>query len=348
MEIEQSINKHEMAASLASGSSSKSPVCDVDDAKVIDDREDGDSSHSDYSEDSDDSGDDSDVDDNSVTLQEILARELFGKQHCLHKPSKAAKRGFGTLEKLKRGDSRSKPIPKVASSSDLFTEEMMSAEEAHASFERFLIRKSRSMENLSEDIDPRPHRKGRAGCSTTSKSVKKPEECLKSLLAERGIGYKSVPASTLATQGFFVEMQNQNYADYTDEIAFAARRGDVVVLKAHVASGKTAQCCNRHKESIIHTICRKGHKNMLEYVMDVAGASIRICCDQFRTPLHDAAWTHEPNFEMIKIIIDACPDLLYVEDCRGHTPLAYVASPQYNQWCKFLEENVDCLSPVRI
>jgi hypothetical protein len=149
----------------------------------------------------------------------------------------------------------------------------------------------------------------------------------------------------LANQGFFVEMKHQNYSDYTDEVAFAARKGDLAALQSHISSGRTAQCCNRHNESIIHTICRRGHHDLLKYILNATDASVRICCDQFRTPLHDAAWTHEPNFGMIKMIIDACPDLLYVEDQRGHAPLAYVAGPHYEKWCKFLKENVDSLTP---
>ncbi|KAG7337314.1 ankyrin repeat domain protein [Nitzschia inconspicua] len=310
-----------------------------------DHRGDDDSSYSESTYDSDDSGE---FDDESVTLQDLLAKELFGKEHCLYNPSRAAKRGYGTLEKVKSPVSLSKTFPKVSSSSDLIAAEMMSTKEAHASFGRFLARMSRSMENLVIDAGfPKSGAKAAEDLSSDT-PVTKPEDYLKSLFAKRGIEYKTVSGPTLFTEGFFLEMKHKNYADYTNEVAFAARRGDMDSLKAHVASGKTAQCCNRHKESIIHTICRKGHFDMLQYVIQEAGVSIRICCDQYRTPLHDAAWTHEPNFKMIKMIIDACPDLLYVEDSRGHTPLAYVASPQHEQWCNFLKENLDCIYPTAI
>jgi ankyrin repeat protein len=179
---------------------------------------------------------------------------------------------------------------------------------------------------------------------------KKPEEYLKSLLAERGIWYKTHAASSLEEQGsFFVEMKHQNFADYTNEIAFAVRRGDLNVLKDHVRSGKTPQCCNRYKESIVHTICRRGHHELLEYILDETDASsLRLCCDQERTPLHDAAWSHKPNFDLIKLIIQKCPDLLYIEDKRGNTPLGYVGHQSWDDWCAFLKQNQDYLLPTRL
>jgi len=35
-------------------------------------------------------------------------------------------------------------------------------------------------------------------------------------------------------------------------------------------------------------------------------------------------------------LLDACPDLLYIRDCRGSTPLQYVPAAVQADWCRFL------------
>jgi ankyrin repeat protein len=61
--------------------------------------------------------------------------------------------------------------------------------------------------------------------------------------------------------------------------------------------------------------------------------------DYGRTPLHDAAWTDQPNFEIVQQLLENSPDLLLVKDKRGYSPLAYVPSQQRAEWCRFLEEH---------
>ncbi|KAL3920246.1 MAG: hypothetical protein SGILL_003356 [Bacillariaceae sp.] len=293
---------------------------------------------------------------NETEIIDMLANELFQRKDCLELPSKAAKKGYRTASSKtsKRNSSGPKRKSRSSSSSDLMAaaQQQPMAVEAQESFQKFLARKSRSMENLvGADVTAMPpapltrRERSTSNASSSETSQPKPQDCLKSLLTVKGRRYKTIPVSALSGTGFFVELQEENYSDYTNEVAFAARRGDLEVLKHHVRSGKTALCCNRHKESIIHTMCRKGFSEMLKYSLEEGGASIRIYCDQERTPLHDAAWTHKPNFEIVKTILSECPDLLYLEDNRGHTPLDYVAISQWADWCKFLMKNKDLLVP---
>lgn len=171
----------------------------------------------------------------------------------------------------------------------------------------------------------------------------KPDDYLRSLLHEQGI--IATPVSWDSLDGFFIEMRAENFSAYDNVIANAARKGDVDAFRAHVKAGKTLLCCNKFKESVMHTICRRGHTEILRYALHEAGTPIRVCDEQGRTPLHDAAWTHEPNFDVVKLILKECPDLLFVKDGRGFTPLTYAIKSCWKKWCEFLETNRDLLAP---
>ena len=170
-----------------------------------------------------------------------------------------------------------------------------------------------------------------------------PDEHLRVLLQERGIAMKSCKADSL--NDFFLEMNAESMAAYDNNVASAARNGDLDALRRHAEAGKPLLCCNKFKESILHIICRRGHDDLLRYVLHETDTPINIQDEQGRTILHDAAWTHKPNFELIRLILSACPDLLYIEDQRGFTPLAYVGKQLWKDWCDFLDRNQEILSP---
>jgi len=109
---------------------------------------------------------------------------------------------------------------------------------------------------------------------------------------------------------------------------------------------------NQFGESVIHTAARHGTADVLRFLLEEAGASAAVCCDSGRTPLHDACWTcrsrtsdHSKNdnldlsdhFPVIEILLDALPDLLYIKDQRGFTPLQYVPVNQWSAWHSFLD-----------
>jgi ankyrin repeat protein len=126
--------------------------------------------------------------------------------------------------------------------------------------------------------------------------------------------------------------------------------GDLDMMKEHERTGGTLQCCNKFHESILHTICRRGHVHLLKHILEkkeegTTKVSIRLRDDYGRTPLHDAAWTDKPNFELVTLLLQACPDLLLIADQRGFTPMAYVGRQRWEEWCVFLEQNKELLTP---
>lgn len=79
---------------------------------------------------------------------------------------------------------------------------------------------------------------------------------------------------------------------------------------------------------------------MLRVLLD-AGSSVQVSDDYGRTPLHDACWTPNPNFETISLLLEKDPWLLSIADCRGSTPLAYVRKAHWGVWIGFLGAIVD-------
>jgi hypothetical protein len=79
---------------------------------------------------------------------------------------------------------------------------------------------------------------------------------------------------------------------------------------------------------------------MLRVLLD-AGSSVQVSDDYGRTPLHDACWTPNPNFETISLLLEKDPWLLSIADCRGSTPLGYVRKAHWGVWIGFLGAIVD-------
>jgi len=175
----------------------------------------------------------------------------------------------------------------------------------------------------------------------------KPEAFLRQILRSASLDHKTV--SFLAIKDFFCEANEEGIAAYTIEVTKAVREQDIDKLRAHLESGKTLQCANRFGESIVHIACRRGSTKILEFLLNEAKVDCRVVCDYGRTSLHDACWTSKPNFVLVGLLLDRCPDLLYVTDKRGFTPLDYVRAGEHGAWCKFLaERGIDKLLPQEL
>jgi ankyrin repeat protein len=105
--------------------------------------------------------------------------------------------------------------------------------------------------------------------------------------------------------------------------------------------GTLFQCCNPFGESLIHMACRRGSFEVVEFFTKEANVDIK-CRDDFgRTPMHDACWTSNPNFELIELLVTLCPELLSLTDVRGHSPLQYIRREHWPLWLSFLEKHQD-------
>lgn len=98
--------------------------------------------------------------------------------------------------------------------------------------------------------------------------------------------------------------------------------------------------CNRFSESIVHMACRRSKREIIEFILD-HGADLEIIDDFGRTPLHDACWRPEPQFDVVTLICDRNLDLLRHSDARGSIPLNYVREEHWVQWCAFLFNQIE-------
>lgn len=149
--------------------------------------------------------------------------------------------------------------------------------------------------------------------------------------------------SSLQVKHFFLEYTDAQIDAYDNDIVRAVRMRNIDDLRAMHLSGKEMQCANRFGESILHIACRRGFVDVIRFLVDEAGLSVKVRDDYGRTVLHDACWTVNPNEELVEYLISKCPDLLFFNDKRGSAPLEYVRKEHWDTWLRFLSKRRDIL-----
>lgn len=161
-----------------------------------------------------------------------------------------------------------------------------------------------------------------------------PQTTLVSMLQEEG--YQAQPRKFSQITNYFLEYTEEHIAAYDQEVIKAIRSRNIPLLRALKAKGKTLQCANKYGESLVHMACRRGMTDVVRFLVLEANVSLRVKDDYGRTPLHDACWSAEPNFELMDFLIDQEADLLLIEDKRGHFPFSYARRTHWEGWNKFL------------
>jgi len=145
------------------------------------------------------------------------------------------------------------------------------------------------------------------------------------------------------------EDPKQNEIDaYGFEALDAVRQRDIAKLQQFHAEGKPLKCSNRFGESILHLACRKGFLDVVDFLVNEANVPVWVKDDFGRTPLSDACWTIEPNFDLMDVLLSKAPDLLLISDARGHTPLAYVRREHWEKWTEYLRSKEPELRPKKL
>jgi hypothetical protein len=249
----------------------------------------------------------------------------------IHSPSHVAKKS-----KIPRVASMSQ-LSKHVSGDQLLPGNTMSASSVAQLMRRMSSSKSApsltSMIEINADL-PVP---GRANGTN-------PDTYLLTILKDMGVDVHT--RSSLEFHDFFINPTDAHLAAYGSDVVMAVRQEDVDTLRAIHLSGRTLQCCNSFGEGIVHMACRHGSIKLVRFLVEEAGASLLVRDDYGRTPLHDAFWTLKPEIELVKMIISICPDLLFLKDKRGFTPLAYARRDHWGEWCEFLDKNRELLTPI--
>lgn len=176
---------------------------------------------------------------------------------------------------------------------------------------------------------------------------KNPEIYVKSVL-ESHLGFHLMIRPTLKLSSqlqpsvtsqstFFPPITEDCLNGYDMDIVSAVRDEDISTLRALHSTGRTMSCSNRFGESLLHMACRRGFTSIVKFLVEEAGVAIRITDDCGRTPLHDALWNRDCQFEIFDVLVNIDPALLLVSDKRGHTPFAYARKEKWETWINHIK-----------
>jgi hypothetical protein len=173
-----------------------------------------------------------------------------------------------------------------------------------------------------------------------------PHEYLIKILESKGTKVDVCPFDSLVN--FFHDPSPEEIASYKFDVLNAVRSNDLAALRKFHEEGRPLKCSNQFGESLLHLACRKQLIEVVDFFVNEAGVPLKVRDDFGRTPLHDACWTSKPNFKMVDLILSKCPDLLYISDKRGHTPLFYARQDHWEVWIQHLHKRIDLLLPKEL
>lgn len=174
------------------------------------------------------------------------------------------------------------------------------------------------------------------------KVVIRPADFVTSAFKANGVNISSLASETEAT---FLLPTQERIAAYKPDVLLTVRQNNLKELRELYAAGANLECCNKFGENLISLACRRGYTDIVEFLIKEAKVSLNVRDDYRRTPLHDACWTAEPNFEILDLLIREVPAHLILPDVRGFTPFDYVREEHWNKWVKFLWERKTMLRP---
>jgi hypothetical protein len=174
------------------------------------------------------------------------------------------------------------------------------------------------------------------------KVVIRPADFVMSAFKANGVNIAKLALETDAT---FILPTEERITAYKSDTLLAVRQDNLEKLRELHAAGANLECCNKFGENLISLACRRGYTDIVEFLVKEAKISLHVRDDYKRTPLHDACWTPEPNFEILDLLIREVPEHLILRDVRGFTPFDYVRANHWSKWVKFLWERKNRLRP---
>ena len=163
-----------------------------------------------------------------------------------------------------------------------------------------------------------------------------PQDFLVEILSSRGVN----PTPDIKPCDLYIQLSEENVKAFTMDKTTAIRADDVAALQRLHENGEMLLCSTKFGESILHIACRKGSINCVKYMVQELGLPVQLADDYNKNLFHDACWTSKPNFEIAKILLDSCPELLLMPDKRGFYPLQYVPKDNWAEWCGFLDQEI--------
>lgn len=164
---------------------------------------------------------------------------------------------------------------------------------------------------------------------------KSPQEYIMSTLESMGT---PVQIRNSLDETCFAAPTEEEIRSYSHDVIAAVRTQDVDKLRQFHESGRPLKCSNQFGESLLHMACRRGFLDVASFLINQADVTVKVRDDYGRTPMHDACWTCEPNFELLELLLRECPSLLFLKDRRGHAPLEYARREHWNSYVHFLSQ----------
>ena len=147
--------------------------------------------------------------------------------------------------------------------------------------------------------------------------------------------------ATNLTSSFFSSVSESQMLQYCTDIVGATRNGNLPLIRSLFSSGQCLNCCNSFGESLLHMACRRGYTDVVRFFIEEAHVSPRRTDDGGRTPLHDALWHRDPQFDIVHTLILHEPALLLCKDKRGFAPFTYSRAEHASLWIQFLWDRRD-------
>ena len=150
----------------------------------------------------------------------------------------------------------------------------------------------------------------------------------------------SIASQRVKHDTYFLNPSEQQQLAYNSDVVKAVQNNDLKKLRSLLQSGQTMQTANRFGESLLHTACRRGFTEIVDFFINEARVSPRVRDDMGRTPMHDACWSSAaPNHRVMNMLIEDAPELLLSRDKRGHSPFDYARREYWPSWVSFLNEH---------
>lgn len=147
-----------------------------------------------------------------------------------------------------------------------------------------------------------------------------------------------------AKMGDFVKPSDEEVDCYNKAVGFV-RGNDLEQLKGLHEQGHNLDACNRVGESLLMVACRRGHTEMVDFLIRTVQVRIELRDDFGRTLLHDACWRPDPCTELMDVLLRVVsPEWLLAQDVRGHTPFDYTRREHWGVWNDFLKEREELLT----
>jgi Ankyrin repeats (3 copies) len=173
-----------------------------------------------------------------------------------------------------------------------------------------------------------------------TKSPTNPVDFIKKVYQDKGC---DVPVQMSTSSHLFHSPTDEEISAYTQDVLKVVRESDMEKLRSFAKEGRSLQSCNRFGESLIHLACRRGFTDVVKFLVEEANCTLYVRDDFGRTAMHDAAWSAEPNYDMMEYLIEKAPELILMSDVRGHTPFSYVRKEHWKEWILFLEKHREAL-----